>query len=241
MNKICIAHLYYDLLNLYGENGNIKALENELKNQGFEVEIVKKTVDEKLEFENYDLVYIGAGTEDNQKIVIPHLLQYKEIIKDCIDNNKFFFITGNSIEFFGKYIEYTDEKIETLNIFPYYIKQEEKRMIDESIMKCSFIDKPIIGFQNQSTAMYENENGLFNIVKSINSNPNSEYEGVKFNNFYGTYLIGPILARNPYLLKYLVEELIKSKDKEFEFNEFDLEQNIQAYDNFINNFYKGII
>ncbi|MDD4643499.1 MAG: glutamine amidotransferase, partial [Bacilli bacterium] len=91
--KLTIAHLYYDLLNLYGENGNVKVLKKQLENQGINVTVKFVTVDDDLEFDKYDLVYIGAGTEQNQKIALNHLLKYKDNIKDMIENNKVFLVT----------------------------------------------------------------------------------------------------------------------------------------------------
>ena len=41
-------------------------------------------------------------------------------------------------------------------------------------------------------------------------------EGVKKNNFYGTYMLGPLLIRNPYFTEYLVEQIIKQKNIAFE-------------------------
>lgn len=239
---INIAHLYYDLLNLYGENGNIKALKKELENQGFKVNIHFLTLNDKLEFEKYDLVYIGAGTEENQKLIIPHLLKYKEEIKENIENNKFFFITGNSIELFGKHIlTFKHKKIKTLDIFNYYAKEENFRIIDETIVKSEFIKKPIIGFQNQSSIIKENEYNMFKVIKGIGSYPNSKTEGIHYKNFYGTYLIGPVLIRNPELLKYLIKEIIEQKKTNFNFKKFDLNLNNKAYQNFVSTYYDKII
>lgn len=240
MNTIHVAHLYYDLLNLYGESGNIKALKKELENQGFTVAIHFLTIGDELDFDQYDLIYMGASTENNQKMIIPHLMEYKDAIKKAIDNNKFFFITGNAIEVFGEYILADDNKHETLNIFSYHTKYENKRLIDESIMKCDFINVPIIGFQNQSTTIVNNEYPMFEVIRGIGSSSNSTTEGIKYNNFYGTYLLGPILVRNPELLKHITKELILSKNNKFEFKEFNLKLNEEAYSCFINNFYQNI-
>ena len=86
--KIKIAHLYYDLLNLYGENGNVRALEKFFKNQGVETEIHFLTKDDKISFKKYDIYYMGMGTEENQKIVIEDIKKYKKDIKEAINNNK---------------------------------------------------------------------------------------------------------------------------------------------------------
>ena len=119
--EIKIAHLYYDLMNLYGENGNIKALKTQLEAQDVSVKLSLLTIDDELDFKEYDIVYIGAGTEENQKLVLKHLLKYKEEIEIAIHQNKLFLITGNAIELFGRYILTADKKkIKALNIFPYF-------------------------------------------------------------------------------------------------------------------------
>ena len=60
MKKIIkIAHLYYDLLNLYGESGNIKALKRFIERQNVECEIHFLTLGDKIDFEKYDLYYMG--------------------------------------------------------------------------------------------------------------------------------------------------------------------------------------
>ena len=100
---ITIAHLYYDILNLYGESGNIKILKYALEKSGYKVIIKFVTVDDILEFDTYDLVYMGMGIPENFNIVIKHLKKYKKDIETYINNNKLFIATGNSYELFGKY------------------------------------------------------------------------------------------------------------------------------------------
>ena len=225
---------------MYGENGNIKALKKHLEEQDVKVKIHFLTIDDDIDFNKYDLVYIGAGTEDNQKIVLPHLMKYKKEIKKAIDDNKFFLITGNAINFFGKHIiDKNGKKIKTLNIFDYYVKEEDFRMIDEGIMKCSFLKNIVIGFQNQNTVLRDNKNPMFEVVKGIGSYPNSKTEGIKYNNFYGTYLVGPLLIRNPEFLKYFINEIMKKNN--LKYKKLDLKTEEKAYNAFTNNFYKEYI
>ena len=110
MDKILIAHLYYDLMNLYGEIGNIMALEKGFNDQDMFVEVTNLTIGDKIDFDKYDIYYIGCGSESNQLIVINDLLKYKDKIKNAIDNGKHFIFTGNSYELLGKYIEKNDEE-----------------------------------------------------------------------------------------------------------------------------------
>ena len=71
--EIKILHWYYDIMNLYGEYGNIKILEKHLKDQKLKVIVDKKTVNEDVNLSYYDFIYIGAGTEDNQMFVMRHI------------------------------------------------------------------------------------------------------------------------------------------------------------------------
>lgn len=237
--KLKIGYLYYDLLNLYGENGNIKALKNLLENMDIKTEIHFITVGDKIDFDKFDLVYIGAGTEENLKIALKDLLKYKDDLKKYIENNKFFLATGNSIDLFGKYITGTDnKKTKCLNLFNYRVKHESFRMIDEAIFECDFLDKPFIGFQNQYSVLQENKYPMFKVIKGIGSFPKSSKEGIHYKNFYGTYLIGPVLVRNPHFLEYLVKEIVHSKDSNYKFKKFNLKEENSAYNSFINNFYQ---
>ena len=217
-----IGYLYYDLLNLYGESGNIKALKNCLESLGVETKIYFLTVGDKINFADFDLIYIGAGTEENQLIALKDLLKYKDDLKKYVEDDKFVLATGNSIDLFGKYITDGNKKTKCLNLFSYRVKHETFRMIDEAIFKSNLIKEPFIGFQNQYSALQENKYPMFEVIKGIGSYPNSKKEGILYKNFYGTYLVGPILVRNPYFLEYLVKKLVLSKDKNYKFNIFPL-------------------
>lgn len=230
---IHIAHLYYDLMNLYGESGNIKALKMQLEGQGLKVKVDLLTITDTLHFENYDFVYMGMGTEENQKLVLKHLLPYKKEIEKAINSGVFFLVTGNAIELFGKNI-LTAKKIKALNIFQYESKQESMRIVEECIGNAPFLSKPILGFQNRFGVMKNvKENAFLTMTKGTGYAPKVIQEGIIKNHFYGTYLIGPILIRNPELLKYFVKQLILELDSNFKFKQFHLTLENKAYQTFM--------
>lgn len=236
--NITIAHLYYDLMNLYGESGNVKALCYQLENQGINVKLKFLTIGDTLNFEQYDFVYMGAGTLSNQKLVLKHLIKYKEDVKKAIDKGTFFLVTGNSLELFGKYIEENEKKIRALHAFEFYTKIEDFRMVDEALVKTDFMKPLLLGFQNQGSVIKEIEKPMFEVIRGIGSFPNCKTEGIHQNNFYGTYLIGPILVRNPEFLKYMIKSLVTNKKKDFKFKRFNLSLENKAYQEFMKNYYK---
>lgn len=238
---IKIAHLYYDLMNLYGDNGNIKALKYQLEEQGIKTKIEFLTIGDDIDFSKYDLIYIGPGTEYNQQLVLKDILKYKKDIKKAIEDNKFFLVIGNSFDMFGKYIlNENKKKLKTLNIFDFYSINESFRLVDETVVKLINNDELILGFQNQNSTMHDLNNPLFEVVKGIGANPTTKSEGLNYNNFYGTYLIGPILVRNPKILKELTKKLILNKYKDFKFKPFYLKLEQTAHDQYIKNYYESL-
>lgn len=198
-----IAYLYYDFLNLYGESGNIKIISNILKYNKVKHEILYLSLDDELEFDKYDLVYIGSGTEDNLLISLKHLSKYKNDIKKYIEDNKFMLVTGNSVDMFGKKID--DNK--ALNIFEYEVSKGIRK-------KEEVYHNKILGFIN---------NNSYN-------NKYCDTDIIRHNNFYGTYILGPILVRNPHLVKQFLNNLTNKKLK------YDLKLETKAYNEFIKNF-----
>ena len=97
MKTFKIAHLYYDLMNLYGENGNVRYLAKKIEEQDIKVKVDYLSLGDEIDFSDYDLFYMGMGSEENQLLVIDHILKYKDQVKEAIDSNKFFIVTGNSI------------------------------------------------------------------------------------------------------------------------------------------------
>lgn len=237
---ITIAHLYYDLLNLYGESGNIKALKKHLEEQNIKVIVKFLSIQDELNIKEYDFIYIGAGTEENQKLALKHIMQYKKQMNEAIQNGTFIMVTGNALDLFGKYIiDKEQKKHKALNCFHYFTKQEQFRIVGEILATCSFVKKPIIGFQNRSSVMKEvKEENLFQLIKGTGYSPTEKQEGITYNHFYGSYTIGPILVRNPDFLKYIIKQLVISKQKDFKWKAFHFTLENKAYQNFIDHYYQ---
>lgn len=223
---IKILHLYYDIMNLYGEYGNIAILENRIKEQGFNVIVDKKTIGDSININDYDCIYIGCGTEKNQAVVLDDLKKYIEKIKDYIESGRIFLATGNSYEIFGKNI---DGK-EVLGVFDFEVTRTKDRITSDIIYKSEFLQNEVVGFVNKMSNIVHNLNPLFEVVFGIGENEKNDTEGVKHKNFYGTYISGPILVRNPEFLNYLVKKICSNKDTKFKMKEIPHENEQKGYE-----------
>lgn len=190
--------LFGEYANLYGDRGNIKYMEKSAKN----IEIINTGVKEIPRFlnENIDLVYLGPTTELVQEKIAQILKPYKEKIEEKINQGMNFLVVGNSLELFGDYIEKTDgNKIEGLGIFDIYAKRLERFRHNDLIMgKTTYNQHTIVGFKNQMSHLYGTDNNYFLKLEFGSGRDGKEkHEGIKYKNFIGTYIIGPILALNP--------------------------------------------
>ena len=234
MEIIRVAHLYYDLMNLYGENGNVRVLVNHLEKQNLKVITDYLSIEDKIDFTKYDIFYLGCGSNESFKLVLENIKQYKEAIKKAIKDNKFFIVTGTSLNLFGKsYLDLDKKNINTLNILNYHSEEVNYRIVDEQDFSFHNLEDDVIGFQNRNTILTDvDELHLFEVIKGCGYLPDSKYEGITKNNFYGTYLLGPILVRNPHFTEYLVKKIMESKN--LPYHEYQNEIETKAYQVYLN-------
>ena len=219
---IKILHLYYDLLNIYGENANPRALVKSIEEQDVKVKVDFKSLEDKININSYDFIYVGSGSNESIDLAKNDIKKYTKDLKKYIKDNKFLLATGNSLELFD-------------NILDYETKRTDFRIVEEQVYKFNEIDEIIIGFNNRSSVIkHTKEEPLFSVEVGTGYEPNKKLEGIKHNNFYGTYLLGPILVRNPYFLNYIVKKLLESKDIKYTKKEEGIP--FIAYREFIKNF-----
>ena len=226
---IKVLHLYYDLLNLYGEQGNILALKRAFKNQNVEIEVDYLSVQDKIDFKKYDLVYLGSGSTENLLIALEDIKRHKKELKKYIESKKVLLATGNSYLLFGQKIN----NLDALGIFDYYAASSEK-MAHESLMEL-YQEKDVIGFQNREFIVNNKKNHLFKVKEGLCDNLKSEYEGYHEYNFYGTFVIGPLLIRNPHFTNILVKEIMEKNN--LIYHEYEDKILVDAYNQYIKNFY----
>ena len=220
--EIKLLHLYYDIMNLYGEYGNIKILEEHLKDQGYTVIVDKKTLGEEKNLEEYDFIYMGCGTERNQMCIMQDFKKEKEKLSKLIEQEKNIMLTGNSYEILGKKLNRED----ALGIFNFEAKNTQKRTTEDVICTSNLLKNKVVGFINNMSEITNLENSLFDIEWGIED----KKEGISYKNLIGTHIIGPILIRNPELLKLLINRICTQKDENFKYKDITYEEEEEGYE-----------
>lgn len=204
-----ILHLYHDIMNLYGEYANISALQRMLEKNEVPCEIERLSVNDTLQLMDYDFVYVGSGTESNQKYILEHLKTYKEDLKSYVEAGKMLLMTGNSFEIMGK--EITDakgKKYEGLQLFDFVVaEQERSRNTADAVFTMEESSKALVGFVNKCSTISGIKTPLFQVKMGLGNEEKGGTEGICYQNFYGTHLTGPILVKNPYFLMQIATDL----------------------------------
>lgn len=216
--EINIVHLYPDLLNLYGDRGNIACMEKRLKWRGIKANVYTCTnKDHSIDLKTADIIFVGGGSDREQEIVCSLLLKKKEEIKDYVENGGVLVAVCGGYQLLGKYYKTATTKIEGLDILDIYTDSGETRLISNVVLDCDKFEQPIVGFENHAGRTYLGS-GMQPLGKVLYGNGNtgeSGYEGVIYKNVVATYLHGPLLPKNPQLCDYILICALKRKYKDF--------------------------
>lgn len=210
--KITIGHLFPDLLNLYGDRGNIQCLVQRLRWRGIDAEVKTFSIDDEIDFSALDIVLLGGGSDREQMLVCNRLKEIKAEFKAYVEDMGVVIAICGGYQLLGKYYETDEGKIDGLDIVDMYTVQEKGRLINNIFIKSDLFEMPIVGFENHGGRTYINDNKpLGKVVFGKGNNGKSGYEGVVYKNVIGTYLHGPLLPKNPQLCDYLLTKALERK------------------------------
>lgn len=210
--KITIAHLYPDLLNLYGDKGNIACLEQRLKWRGIEAETVEVLADAEADFSKYDIVLLGGGSDKEQKTVCEKLRAVQPRFKEYVENNGVVLALCGGYETLGKYFVNAEGKIEGLNIVDMYTELGEERMFANVVLESELVNMPVVGFTNHSGRTFIGDNkALGKVTVGFGNEGENGCEGMIYKNVIGTYLYGPLLPKNPEVTDWLLARALERK------------------------------
>ncbi|MFI3684818.1 adenosylcobyric acid synthase [Vagococcus fluvialis] len=216
--KVC--HLYGNLLNTYGDNGNLLILDYYAKQLGinFDVEIV--SIYEDFNEDNYDFIFFGGGQDFEQVIVSKDIQSKKYALTNYIENDGVMLAICGGFQLLGEYyIGANGEKIHGIHALPHYtLSQENNRFIGDIEIYNKEFDETYYGFENHNgmTFLGEDEEPLGVVRKGHGNNNKDDSEGVIYKNVIGSYFHGPLLARNKNLALRILNLAMKNKyNKEF--------------------------
>ena len=234
-----ICHLYPDLLNVYGDVGNILVLKHRAEERGIKVNVVDVSLNDKFNKDEIDIVFFGGGQDYEQSIVSEDLKNNKEeVLRQYIEEDKVLLAICGGYQLLGKhYISPNGEKLQGLGILDIYTEGGEKRLIGNTVIYNEDFDETYVGFENHSGRTFIN--GLKPLGKCIHgygNNGEDGYEGCIYKNTFCTYFHGSLLSKNPELADRFLKIALEKKYGSIELKKLDDTFELKAKEHIINRF-----
>lgn len=221
MNKkivLHLCHLYPDLLNLYGDRGNLKALTYRLKARGLDFTLTELPLGTPIDPKKYDLFFIGGGQDFEQSLLMDDLkkLGKDQAIKDLIHQNKTLLAICGGYQMLGNYYETWDgRQLPFIGALDFHSIGAKERMIGDFMFQLDPISggSTVVGFENHSGRSYlaPSLSPLGQVLYGHGNNGEDKGEGLRFKNVFATYAHGPVLPKNPAFCDFILKTTLQEK------------------------------
>ena len=213
--QLHLAHLYGDLLNTYGDIGNVLVLEYYAKQMDVELTSEVISLDQPFDATKFDIAFFGGGQDHEQVIVSKDIQAKKQALTDYIEDGGPMLAICGGYQLLGKYyIGANGERIEGISALDHYTKsQDNNRFIGDIVIENEETGQKDHGFENHNGVTYlgKDERPLGKVISGHGNNGKDQGEGAIYKNVYCSYFHGPILARNGELAKRILLTALKRK------------------------------
>ena len=212
-----ICHLYPDVLNLYGDSGNIICMQRRLEWRGMKSEVIRVPIGEKANLSDCDLVFIGGGQDFEQEVLLSDLQSGKNReIRAAIEDGVCFLTICGGYQMLGSYYEtYDGIRCDFIGAVDFYTVGSKQRMIGNTVFHCTpeCGGSDLVGFENHSgkTWLGSSVSPLATVTVGFGNNGSDKTEGVHYLNVFGSYSHGPLLPKNPAFCDFLLETALKRR------------------------------
>ena len=207
--KLRICHLYGNLMNTYGDNGNLLMLQYRAKKLGYEVETTLISLEEDFNAEDFDIVMLGGGQDFEQTVVAKDLQNKKEALIQYIEDNGVVVAICGGFQLLGRYyVNASGERLNGISAIDVCTNgQFPSRLIGDIEIFNEEFGETYLGYENHIGRTYlgKNMKPLGKVVKGFGNNEEDHVEGCHYKNVFCSYFHGPILVRNQHLADRIIE------------------------------------
>ncbi len=210
--KLTIGHLYPNLLNLYGDRGNVKCLQRRLQWRGIEGDVVLFSGGSRIDFQKVDMLFLGGGSDREQELAGRYLREMGGGLRDFVESGGVLLAVCGGYQLLGNYYRTPKAVIEGLGLLDIYTEWKPGRLVGDVILDSPAFRSPVVGFENHGGRTYIGAyTPLGRVRRGYGNTDEGEWEGLLYKNVVATYLHGPLLPKNPEVCDYLLERALKRK------------------------------
>ncbi len=215
--ELNICHLYPDILNLYGDRGNIIAMRQRLEARGIGVNVEECSIGEPLDILKNDIFFIGGGQDFEQEVLLRDLNAGKgAAIRAAVGEESVFLAICGGYQILGQYYKTWDGKqLDFIGAINVHTEGSQTRMIGNYMFRTlpESGDTVIVGFENHSGKTYLGEGvaPLGTVMAGFGNNGEDKTEGARYKNVFATYSHGSLLPKNPVMCDFILETALSKK------------------------------
>ncbi len=213
--QIRVAHLYPDVMNIYGDRGNVIALQYRCHARGIECAVVDVTIGDPFDPAAFDLLLVGGGQDREQRRIADDLVEKGPAIRDAVESDMPVLAVCGGFQLFGhRYVDHDGGIIPGIGIFDLETRHpgpRADRSIGDVVLETDFGE--IVGFENHGGRTYLGPNTapFGTVVRGFGNNATDGSEGARYRNAIGTYLHGSVLPKNPALADELIRLALRHR------------------------------
>lgn len=215
--ELNICHLYPDILNLYGDRGNIITMKRRLEGRGIKVNIDECSIGQPLNADKYDIFFIGGGQDFEQEVLLRDLSSGKaQDIRTAVEEEKTFLAICGGYQMLGEYYKTWDGvQLDFIGAIGVHTIGAKERMIGNYMFRTTpeSGDTVVVGFENHSGKTYLSEQvaPLGMMLSGNGNNGGDKTEGARYKNVFGTYSHGSLLPKNPVLCDFILQTALNHR------------------------------
>ena len=207
--KLRVCHLYGNLMNTYGDNGNLLMLQHRAKKLGYEVETTLISLEEDFNPDDFDIVMFGGGQDYEQTVVAKDLQNKKDALIQYIEDDGVVVAICGGFQLLGRYyVNASGERLNGISAIDVCTNgQFPNRLIGDVEIVNEEFGETYLGYENHIGRTYlgKNMKPLGKVVKGYGNNEEDHVEGCHYKNVFCSYFHGPILVRNQHLADRIIE------------------------------------
>ena len=224
--KLKICWMYHDLMDLYGDKGNIQVLKTRGEKRGIEVMVDTCSLNEEKRLADYDLLFIGGGADREQGLLVNDLLNRRDELQKAMDTHTFILLICGGYQLFGQYyLDGDGKKIEGLKFFDYYTEAASRtdRCIGNIAVEATLDNQIItaVGFENHGGQTKGVKQPFARVLKGHGNTYQSQFEGFYNGTVLGTYMHGPLLPKNPEIADFILAKALSKRYEDVLLEELD--------------------
>lgn len=216
--ELRICHLYPDLLNLYGDRGNLMTLAGRARWRGIDVRVGELRLGDPLGSEDHDLYFIGGGEDRQQRLAAPDLRERKgDALRAAAERGAVVLAVCGGYQLLGHYYRPSEGEdligLGLLDLTTVHPGKRVRRLIGNIVIRSRMIGGTLVGFENHGgrTRLGPGAQPLGDVVAGSGNNGEDRSEGAVFRHVYGTYLHGPLLPKNPAFADRLIAAALERR------------------------------